>query len=58
MAHSEKKSIRQMVNGEQTLSQRIIGLPFPVFCLPDALRFALGASRHEPGPLGPDCFLN
>jgi hypothetical protein len=40
MAHSEKK-----VNGKQLRSQRIIGLPFTVPCLPKALRSALTALR-------------
>jgi hypothetical protein len=35
-----------MVNGEQSLSQCIIGLPFTVHCLPHALRSALGALRQ------------
>ena len=35
-----------MVNGEQSLSQHIFGLPFTVYCLPDALRRALGALRQ------------
>jgi hypothetical protein len=30
-----------MVNSEQWQSQRIIGLPLTVYCLPDALRLAL-----------------
>ena len=47
-----------MVNGEQSWSQRIICLPFTVYCSPPALRSALGALRHEPGPLGPDSLLS
>jgi hypothetical protein len=35
-----------MVNGERSLSQDIFGLPFTVYCLPDALRSALGALRQ------------
>ena len=46
-----------MVNGELSWSQRIICLPFTVYCSPPALRSALGALRHEPGPLGPDSLL-
>ena len=56
-----------MVNGEQSWSQRMIGLPFTVYCLPHALRSALGTLRHggrpKPGPLDTDplllffCFL-
>jgi hypothetical protein len=44
-----------VVNGEQLRSQRIIGLPFTVHCLPNALRSALTALRlglaksSEPG---------
>jgi hypothetical protein len=30
-----------MVNGEQSRSQSMIGLPFTVYCSPDALRLAL-----------------
>jgi hypothetical protein len=40
MAHSEKKSKRQMVNGEQLYGQCIIGLPFTVYCLPNDWRSA------------------
>jgi hypothetical protein len=41
MAHSEKKKEREMVNGEQSRSQRMIGLPFTVYFLLHALRSAL-----------------
>jgi hypothetical protein len=34
-----------MVKGEQLRSQQIIGLPFTVYCLPNAMRSALGALR-------------
>jgi hypothetical protein len=35
-----------MVNGEQSQSQRMIGLPFTVYCLPHAFRSALSALRQ------------
>jgi hypothetical protein len=41
MAHSEKESERSLVNGEQSRSQRIIGLPFTVYLTLCALRLAL-----------------
>jgi hypothetical protein len=50
-----------MVNGEQSWSQRMIGLPFTVYCLPHALRSALSAlpqgSSPKTGPLGQDSLL-
>jgi hypothetical protein len=46
MAHSEKKGKRSMVNGEQYRSQLMTGLPFTVYCSPNALRSALGALPH------------
>jgi hypothetical protein len=46
MAHSEKKGKRSMVNGEQCRSQLMTGLPFTVYCSPNALRSALGALPH------------
>jgi hypothetical protein len=41
-----------MVDGEQSKSQRTIGLPFTVYRLPHALRSALGAlpPRDSPKP--------
>jgi hypothetical protein len=51
-----------MVNGEQLRSQRMIGLPFTVHCLPNALRYALSALLHgvssRLGPLDLDFYLN
>ena len=41
MAHSEKESERSLVNGEQSRSQRIIGLSFTVYVTLCALRLAL-----------------
>jgi hypothetical protein len=62
MAHSEKISKRQMVDGERSRSQCTIGLPLTVYCLPHALRSALSALHQEgspkPGPLGPDSLLH
>ena len=58
-----------MVNGEQSRSQRKIGLPFTVHCSPHALRLALcvvGAAQSracravasvKAGPLNPDSLL-
>ena len=46
MAHSEKKKEWEMVKGEQSLSRRMIGLSFTVYCLPHALRYALSALRQ------------
>jgi hypothetical protein len=50
-----------MVNGEQPRSQRMIGLPFTIYCLPHALRSALSALRQggspKPGPLGSDSLV-
>jgi hypothetical protein len=34
--HSEKESKREMVNGEELSKQPVIGLPFTVYCLPNA----------------------
>jgi hypothetical protein len=34
-----------MVNGEQLSSQRMIGLPFTVYCLPNAMLYALSQFR-------------
>jgi hypothetical protein len=36
-----------MVNGEQSESERMIRLSFTVYCLPHALRSALGALRQR-----------
>jgi hypothetical protein len=51
-----------MVNGEQSRSQRMIGLPFTVYCLPRALRSALSALRQgcspETSPLSPASLLD
>ena len=47
-----------MVNGEQSRSQRIFGLPFTVYCSPHALRSALSALRHESGPLRSDSLIH
>jgi hypothetical protein len=41
MAHREKKSERQMVIGEQSQSQHMIGLPSTVYLTLCTLRFAL-----------------
>jgi hypothetical protein len=61
MAHSEKKSKRQMLNGERSRRQRKIGLPFTVYCLAHALRSALSAlhqgTSSKADPLGPDSLL-
>jgi hypothetical protein len=45
-----------MVNGEQSRSQRMISLPFTVYCLPHALRSALSALRQGGSP-EPDSLL-
>ena len=51
-----------MVNGEQSRSQRLIGLPFTVYFTLCALRLALCALRHGGSPksglLGPDFLLS
>jgi len=43
MAHSGKKLKRYMAKGEPLRRQRMIGLPFTVYCSPKALRSALNA---------------
>jgi hypothetical protein len=38
-----------MLKGEKLRSQRLIDLPFTVYCLPNALRSALSALLHWGG---------
>jgi len=48
-----------MVNGEQSRSQRMIGLPFTVYCLPHALRSALCVKgQAKAGAFGRMALLN
>ncbi|MGD8435762.1 MAG: hypothetical protein PVI73_16705, partial [Syntrophobacterales bacterium] len=45
--HSAWRIAKKRVNGEQSQGQGMIGLPFTVYCLPDALRSALSTLRQK-----------